>query len=333
MPQYPPPAEKAVTFTWAIAAILVIAAALPVRADCLWSVVDATSVQTYGYVLIDGTYQYVPIYTTITLYWEAECTWDDPILIPPPDGRRSSTAETTQEITISQVNTVDPERPLITAEVYSDSPSYPVSNLYLLIDGYAQGDPTAINGNGSYTLSFPGMRMFGDGNTSIGVEACNSLDYCVEAQTVLTKATAVTPEVETQMGVYFIQGDDWFNYSYRHRFWQAYATAQFSTTEVGQNSRRQLKENRTTLSLSPPAPVPYPVVKARSYGTVFNSTITVDWCADGDALSPPYSIGRCGWFGTHGMDPSVDEWIDSLRLENLEVASIASGGALSVTIP
>lgn len=241
-------------------------------------------------------------------------------------------ATTAQSVTITQVNTVNPERPLITAEVFSDSPDYQPNEVSLLIDGYAQ-QSIPIAGSGTYTLEFPAIRTFGDGNTLIGVEACTPHDYCAEATTILSKSTPPPVETSTTLDAVYLQGEDWIRISYDHRFWQAYATAWFSDNDVAENSRRQLKENATTLRWAKAMKRPLPSVRASSQGTLHDTTEHVDWCGSGDQIIPAESTVRCGWFGTYGLSPAVEEWLSDLSTEELEPARILAGGVLNVTLP
>jgi hypothetical protein len=317
-----------------IVAVMCTALAAPAYAYCTWSVVDTTIVTTLGnlYDSNGNVIGQVPLYTTVTLYWEAECHWDDPIYIPPPNNHPAP-YETEILVQNVRVNTVDPENPTITADVSSSHTAYPPAEVLLLIDGYAQ---TSIypSANGTYSFDLPAIRTFGDGATEFAIEACDSEDRCATGNAQMVKNTPSAVEAADTLHVWRYEGDDLLRAVYGHTFRQVYAKTVFNVPEEGENSRYQLKENGAVLSWNDPTP--NAIFSAGAYADMTNGqTISLGWCSWGEpACYTDHCAAQCGYFGSYGLyAPAVDEWISSIRTENFEPWGFSYGGMLRVQIP
>jgi hypothetical protein len=322
---------------FSLIAFVVMSAALaaPLQASCTWYVADTTSVTTYGPLYgpngqVIGT---VPQYTTITLYWQADCTWDDPIYIPPPHQNPPPPYETQLYVQNVRVNTVDPEAPTITADVTSTHSTFPAAEVLLLIGGYRH-DAVYPNANGTYTFAFPAIRNFGDGTTELAIEACDSASRCAMGTAHMVKSTPSALEASDTIHVWRYEGKSVVRAAYGHLFRQVYATTHFSVPESGENSRYQLKENSVQVAWNDPTPGVF--FSAHAYGNTMNSSqISLGWCSWGDPVCyADHCRAECGYFGGYSLfAPYVDEWISSMHTENAEGWMITGGAALRVQAP
>ena len=307
--------------------------AAPAYASCYWWIDSVAYITTYGNVSMpDGTTSKVPLFTSVHVHWNQTCNWDDPIFQPAP-GEVTGTAQTRLTVQNLAVNTVDPERPFMTADVASTDANYPPAEVLLLINGYRYTARHA-DGNGRYSLAMPPIREFGDGTTAVDVEVCDSASRCALGNAALWKSTPSPARAATTLNVWRYEGDDLVRAAYGHEFKQVYARTTFSVPEEGENSRYQLKENIATLAWPDSRPSAVFSAAARAEGSLAAGTISLGFCGEHPTCYDDKCASQCGYFGTYGMfAPSVDEWIADIRTENGESWATVYGESLKVWIP
>ena len=258
---------------------LVLALASPAHAECWWFETDVHYTTTYGsFQMQNGQNVWVPVVTVRHATWEQQCSWDDPIVMPPP-GDPKSPYRVQLNVEIEEIDTTDPYAPMLKAEVWSDDPFRQPNEILLLINGSKYGG-TSVSGNGVYALWLPPMGQFGDGTTNIDVETCDADNRCAMGYSILHKYTRPESASTTMLAYGFI-GDEWVRAEYGHEFKQTYSEAKFSVPEVGQNSRVHLKENETIVTWNNPTATPLWNAYARSSGAYNTCDGTVSlsgWC-------------------------------------------------------
>lgn len=233
-----------------------------------------------------------------------------------------------------RVNTVDPWRPTITADVTSTHSNYQPAEVLLLIDGQRH---SAIHpdASGTYTFEIPPIAQFGDVTTHLDIEACDSEYRCGMGNAEMTRFTPSALEATDTLHLWRYEGRTLRRATYGHAFRQVYATTYFSVPEEGENSRYQLKENSVQLAWTNPHPPTTFSAQAQSQISLYSNSMSLGWCSWGDPVC--YADGcraACGYFGSFGtFAPAVDENVTSVFTENAEAWAITGGAELRVQAP
>ena len=194
-------------------------------------------------------------------------------------------------------------------------------------------DSVPWSGDAWYQLRAPAMIDIGDGTGTFNVQACMPNGGCGRGFAAITRHTPSPSRGAESISALWREGDDWKRAEYGHEFLQFYATTSFNVAEVGENTRRQLKENVVQLQWSDGHPEPSWSATVGSSGSLADTSHTAGSCA----TPPIYCYGNCSfgcsWFGSFGMFPSAGDTIEYLYHADKAAYMSFSGGSLHVTIP
>jgi hypothetical protein len=312
----------------------VVTLATPAQAidnSCYYRVSDVVTISTYGEIVNpDGSKSYVPMGSTTYVYYDAYCD--------PSTGELQYGGPTyvplKPKVQFVSVNTVDPYRPLLVVDVDSD-PYQPASTLKVTFGG-VNIMTLPIAGAGKYEVSLPSVSNYtASVSKSIVATACTPANACGSASGSMTRYKPPALTKDQTINTAYIAGDEYQWLNYGHQFLQGYMTTSWSMAELGQNSRRQLRNSLIKLQWNNDSfNSNYNAVVKTSgtfYGNTFNATPT---CYDVPVLCSGYCAHRCVDSAVFGFVITAQDVVSDIILtESWKRLSITSGGTLTHTIP
>lgn len=301
---------------------------------CYFRVTGTATITTYGEIRNpDGSISYVPMGGVTYVYYEAYC---DPStgMIPGTEPGGSSYLPLKPKVALKSVDTTDPYRPLLVVDVDSD-PYAPATMLTVTMNSGTVAQLPLV-GNGEYEVALPSVNTFSfAGTKAITAKACTAANSCGTVSGSMSRNTPSPLSKTVTLSARYVVGDDGWRYaSYEHQFNQSYMTTSFSMPELGQNSRRQLRNSLIKLQWN--SSVYDAIFSAHVYtsGTIYGSSASATPTC---AFVPPcsgYCAHRCvdsrlfGFFIT-----AEDEVRDMVKSDLWVPISIISGRTLRHQIP
>lgn len=326
---------------WATIVLLLLAASMPIFVpnaiaidnNCYYKVVGTATITTYGEIINpDGSKSYVPMGGVTYVYYQSYC-----------DASGVYSSDPTEEpirtpmrprVALKTIDTTDPYRPLLVVDVDSD-PYYPAKTLTVSVGGVTLTQLPLV-GDGQYEVALRSVSEYPSSSTkAIVATACGATSTsCGSVSGSMTRYKPSPPSRSETLVAMYLSGDEFFRQNYGHQYIQEYMTTSFSMAELGQNSRRQLRQSLVKLQWSVAGYDATFNARVQATGILYGNTFTTT----PSCFNVPTCYGGCAHkcidTGAFGFMISTKDGIGDLLLKNSwQLMSVASGGTLSLTVP
>jgi hypothetical protein len=300
---------------------------------CYYKVSQVATITTYGEIRNpDGTTSYVPMGGVTYVYYDVECTGEG--MYPGTEPGGPSYTPLKPKVALKSIDTTDPTVPLLVVDVDFD-PYAPATTLTVSVGGVTiQQLPLAWTGE--YEVALRSVDYYSTAGTkAITAKVCTPANVCTTASGSMSRASpSPLSKGETMTARYVIGDDGWQYASYGHQFNQSYMTTSFSMAELGQNSRRQLRNSFIKLQWGQDMYDAAFMADIYTGGTLYGHSAAAQANC---AYVPPcvgYCMHRCVDSHFFGFMPVVEDQIhDMVKTNSWMPISITFGGKLRHQLP
>ena len=223
---------------------------------------------------------------------------------------------------------------MVGIDVNSNDARDPVAWVVLEVNGTTE-DYSGFYDNARYQLHLRSIGQFGEnGSVTLNAKACTGSGVCGESSAFLERSTtpkdndntiAASWQEEEEKGPVTRQA------SYGHGLRQMYTYTHFGCSEIGENSRYEIRESVVTISGQDPMPLWSDSIYTS--GTINNASYTLSESANPVGCTyPTLCSSKSGSSaGSFGYSISVRDDIGSFVVEGM--GTIFTNGSLEVSFP
>jgi hypothetical protein len=292
----------------------------------------------------------IPAWPYPIIYWETQCyevidvagggggTQPPPGgggTTPPPPPPPIGSPIVQPTVIIAEVNTVDPQAPVVGVDLTGSNPADPPTSIALEVNG-VQVASAIWSGDARYSFDMSPIQYFAEGVTNLRAYSCTVSGVCGYGTATMTR---FRPSPVSDSGGFAVM---WFeeevegpvkhDASYGHDYRQFYLHTTFSCSETGANSTFHVMDGYVTVSHQQAVENPLWTASLATHGTLSNGYYQVmDACASPVSCPTDMCATNCGLINSFGFLPSVDEVITSCVVDGANSA-ITAGGTLHVSI-